>query len=62
MGVLRFLAWPGVLVAIVLAQAGPLRAACVGDCDGDGTVAINELVTLVDIGLDGIGVDALRRR
>ena len=28
-------------------------ASCVGDCDGDGTVTINELISLVNIALDG---------
>jgi hypothetical protein len=27
--------------------------ACIGDCDGDGTVSIDELITLVNIGLGG---------
>ena len=31
----------------------PVGPACVGDCDGDGTVSIDELITLVTIGLGG---------
>jgi len=37
--------------AIVLTAAGTAGAACVGDCNGNGTVAINELVIGVSIAL-----------
>jgi hypothetical protein len=35
---------------------GPI--ACVGDCDGNGTVRVNELVTGVDIALGILSIDA----
>ena len=35
----------------------PAGAACPGDCDGSGSVTINELVTLVDLGLNGTAPD-----
>jgi Tol biopolymer transport system component len=41
---------PFALIAALL-TAGPVAAACGGDCDGDGTVAINELVLGVGIAL-----------
>lgn len=56
MRILRIVAWP----ALLLTLAGPVRAACVGDCDGDGAVSISELVTLVNVGLDGNGVERCR--
>ncbi len=34
------------------------NAACVGDCDGDLTIAVNELVTGIDIALDRVPFDA----
>jgi len=43
-------------VAALFAMARPVTA-CVGDCDGGGEVSIAELVTLVDLGLSGGGVD-----
>ena len=33
------------------APTTPAAPTCAGDCDGDGTVSINELITLVNIGL-----------
>jgi hypothetical protein len=41
------------VVGLVIALVAPLRGACTGDCDGDGTVTIAELVILVDLALDG---------
>lgn len=42
------------LIAAVAAPASYARAqSCVGDCNGDGVVAIDELVLAVDIALDG---------
>lgn len=40
---------------IVISQPGtePTGPACAGDCDGDGSVAINELIALVNIALGG---------
>jgi hypothetical protein len=40
-----------VCVATVLATAGESAQACIGDCDGDGAVAINELVLGVNLAL-----------
>jgi len=48
--------WAAVAAAAILVP-GPGRAACPGDCDGNGTVTIDELVTLVDIALDGTGTE-----
>lgn len=42
-------------VAALLAMPLSVRAACTGDCDHDGAVRITELVTLVDIALNGGG-------
>lgn len=53
MAICRVLAWAGGMIALIQCVALPARATCVGDCNGDGAVAINELVTLVDVGLDG---------
>ena len=40
------------IAALLLAAlAGPAGAQCVGDCNGDGSVAINELITGVNIAL-----------
>jgi hypothetical protein len=48
-----------VLAAAVLGAAllGRAQAQCMGDCDGSGAVAINELITCVDIALDLQTVD-----
>ena len=35
----------------------PRPASCAGDCDGDGAVAINELVTAVGIALGSLPLD-----
>ena len=40
------------LLLVVGAEAAP-SAACVGDCNGDGEVRINELVIMVNLDLDG---------
>ena len=39
----------------------PTGAACVGDCDGGGSVSIDELVTGVNIALGAVGIDACPR-
>ena len=39
------------LTAVLMIGAGPAAAACTGDCDGDGQVAINEAVRGVNIAL-----------
>jgi hypothetical protein len=43
------------LSAFLLTSPGVSGAVCTGDCDGSGEVTIPELVTLVDIALDGTG-------
>ena len=40
------------LLAVTLALPVSARAACVGDCNGDLTITVNELVTGVNIALD----------
>ena len=43
---------------VLLVLLAPLPAlACPGDCDGDGTVVINELIVGVEIALGSAGVD-----
>ena len=37
-----------------LLSAGPASAVCVGDCDGDGRVPINELIRGVNIALEAL--------
>ena len=46
----------GCLFAASSASAG--ETVCVGDCNGDGTVAINELITGVNIALGSAALDA----
>lgn len=41
-----------ILSAATCLAVPPAEAACVGDCDGNGSVAINELIIGVNIGLD----------
>jgi hypothetical protein len=48
--------WGFALIAGLLISAGP-SAACTGDCDGDGEVAINEVVRGVNIALGSVPVD-----
>ncbi len=45
-------------VLSLLAGAPPVAAADCPDCDGDGAVAINELVTAISIALGGLDLDA----
>ena len=48
-----------VALAVMASVAVAQRAtACIGDCNGDGEVTVNELVTGVNIALDNAGVDA----
>lgn len=49
-----------ILAAMVLLVVGsePTFAACVGDCDGDGRVGLNEVITAVGIALGHATVDA----
>ena len=44
---------PVPLVTQATASPQSLAPACVGDCDGDGGVTIAELITMVDIALNG---------
>lgn len=54
--------WPSLGLVLLLflvslserATAGSSRISCVGDCNGDGVVNINEIITGVDIALEGI--------
>jgi len=47
----RYLLSPALLAAISVGGLAPAKAIRPGDCDGDGNVAISELVTAVDISL-----------
>lgn len=53
-----------VMAALLLSVVGVPRAEggvdvpCCGDCNGDGTVAINELITLVNIALGSLTIEA----
>jgi hypothetical protein len=44
------------LLVALFAFATPVRAQCVGDCNGDGVVQVPELVTMVD---SALGTEAL---
>jgi hypothetical protein len=44
-----------VVSVVICALAASARAQCCGDCNGDGTVTINELVTAVNNALDACG-------
>ncbi len=46
----------GAALGVVLGAAAA-HAACVGDCDGDGMVAVNELIRGVNIALGNTGID-----
>jgi EF hand len=48
------------LIAIALLLPAGAAQACVGDCNGDGTVTINELITGVGIALSQTSVSACR--
>ena len=55
MGSMRLLC--GAVLAFMLAGSGAVHAqVCTGDCDGNGTVSINELILAVDIALEHAGV------
>ena len=50
--------WALVTIAMVsIAGRAVPAAACAGDCDGNGAVAIHELVTLVNVALERVGVE-----
>lgn len=46
-----------VCIALAVLLAGPASASCVGDCDGDGEVRINELIAAVAIALGQVPLD-----
>jgi len=56
----RAAGWAAMGVALAAAAAVPsmTRAACVGDCSGDGTVTVNELIQMVNIALGNAPVAA----
>jgi hypothetical protein len=43
--------------ATASAMADPTPAACTGDCDADGRVTVNELITIVNIALGNVGLE-----
>src|SRR5436309_9601523 len=45
-------------LAVSTFQPAGAMAACVGDCGDDGAVTVNELVTMVNIGLGSIAASA----
>jgi hypothetical protein len=45
-------------VAVLLSATSSLAVNCVGDCDGGGSVTVNEMVVGVNIALDRLPVDA----
>jgi hypothetical protein len=47
-------------LALILTMRPVCAQECVGDCDGNGTVAINELITGVNIDLGLQTIDAAR--
>jgi hypothetical protein len=49
-----------VLVLVPLLCPDPIGAACVGDCNGDGDVTVNELVSMVNIALETTPVSQCR--
>jgi hypothetical protein len=48
------------LVVTILVGAHPAGAACVGDCNGNGEVTVNELVSMVNIALETAPVSQCR--
>jgi hypothetical protein len=55
----RFAGWASLAAALLLAAASAAPAStCEGDCDGGGTVSIDELVTAVSIALGTATVDS----
>ena len=57
---LRLLGVARIMAGVLVALAGGARAvpACVGDCNGDGEVTVDELVTGVHIALESAAVDS----
>lgn len=58
MSKLRGLWWAGAMAAALTFVSADVLAACTGDCDGDGAVAINELILGVNIALGSASVGA----
>jgi len=54
----RTWAFAAALVSLLAFAAAPVHAACIGDCDADGAVAVNEIITGVNIALGNSGIDA----
>jgi outer membrane protein assembly factor BamB len=50
--------WTGLLVAAALCALPRPSAACVGDCDGDARVSVDELIRAVSISLASATIDA----
>lgn len=50
--------WPFVLLATVVVLAASPAPGCVGDCDGDGDVTVDEIVIGVNIALGAASIDA----
>src|SRR5579862_859062 len=48
--------WVGACMLAAFVFATPAHAACAGDCNADGAVGVDELVTLVNIALGDAGV------
>lgn len=44
--------------ALAAFETPPAQPACAGDCNGDGAVSVNELLTMVNISLDNVAVSA----
>src|SRR6516225_9005962 len=53
----RLARWTGVIVALTAVCVARPSAGCVGDCNGDGKVTIDELVRAVNIALGEASVD-----
>jgi hypothetical protein len=60
----RYGTLPALALALLLAVASPAHSspACEGDCDGDGTVLVSEVLTLVNIALGLLPASACQER
>ncbi len=56
----RVLARLGLSLAILVGASSMLHAQCAGDCNGDGVVSINELITAVNIALGSRDIEDCR--
>ena len=56
----RLLSVSAAVFLAVLRQADLARGACAGDCDGDGSVGVHEVITAVDIALGRADLDTCR--